>query len=724
MNRQLLFEFEDEYTEDDLQRDIKKTQILPFTQIGTPSPYRPPAKSRVQASMKSSGPVDVSFAVKPVFQVKPMQFKSQAPSGSQNEVPTGLKTPSNGSNAWARPKPTTSLPAPQLAATQPSTQDLNSTFDSYVPSQSHSIQEQAEEPKRQVSAQKSSVKVVPSRYMQQLAKIESTAKSAKKSAKNPTRNPLSTIDANGTSSSDLRRATIASSKKPAAKPVSATGRTSVGHSVSQMAKHGRTASISAIPDSDAVGASVTRASSDIGFSTSNSVKTANAMEANATGGTTAQPPKNTSQGSVALSSSQSDLRAALLQRREQKAAAAAAAKQAASAKARPSMGPPAGRPSLRSSAANVSTTANGEYGATNKTPGRALLVRQQSANLELSARKQALVSLESNSKVVPSRYMNAKVVPMVGEDIETNGASDETSSNGSAAPTPTRTPRGLQRSLSTSSIKKSSATTAKKGAVAAPTIAASKTTQQIANMSARIAQTISRDPSSSSLVSSSSLQSVNGAPKAPTLASVQLEAQILQSQLLQWHFVNHRLEQARAAKRATSTHMITAVLKKLEEMRKESDEVELALSALQAKVYGAELEQFKVSCTKPIANEIKSFLDKYEDTAVHLARDTHKMPTLGVAPTDLNSLLYSMQDSQAILDKIQREFGQEFSDWENTGNAIQSLASAVRTETLEIKSYSEMLHALSSMGNHQASLIIHKLHLQDAANTSSSISMP
>lgn len=191
----------------------------------------------------------------------------------------------------------------------------------------------------------------------------------------------------------------------------------------------------------------------------------------------------------------------------------------------------------------------------------------------------------------------------------------------------------------------------------------------------------------------------------------------MQSQLLQWLFVNHRLEQARAAKRAASTHMIVSVLKKIEEMRLESDEVERELSARQAKVYQAELEQFKIACVEPIMHRLGDFLEKYDDTSNHLARDTHKMPSLGVASPDLHALLYSMQESQQLLNKMQAEFSTEYQDWSSTGQAIHELTNVVREETDEIRSYSEMLHALSSLGNQQASLIVHKLHLQ-AANTS------
>lgn len=596
--------------------------------------------------------------------VKPIQVKAQAPLASAADLPVGLKTPSNQTTEWSKPKPpAANIPVPNFAAA------LESQPQSALTTASTA------------STQKSSVKIVPSRYMQAIQKVDPSSKTSKK---NPSRPPLGTIDANTNSiqqDSDKRRLTMAATKKgPAAKP--AANRTSMGP--------------------------VSRpANTNINTTTTNAASTAAPTSDSIFAATGTRGAASTN--SIPLSSSQADLRAALLARREQKASAAAS-KQATQkpGSARVSLGPnaPASRPS-------ISSSRDLPLPSTKPTPGpsKAPLVRQHS-NVESTLQRTNSSSSDTRSqpssgKVVPSRYLNFKSSAPEAEPLFEDAAE-------SSAPTPTRTPGTLKRSFSTSSLKKLQ--TSKKATSQAATVAPAKepaTSAQFASLSARVAQatTTAHNSVSEQTISAAS------APKsaaAPTVQSVHLEAQLLQTQLLQWHYINHRLEQAREAKKAMSQHMIMAVMNKIDDMRSRTDELAAQLSVRQAKVYEAELEDFKLTCLAPIMYSVHSFLEKYSDTAAQLEKDTHKMPTHGVKVSDLYAVLHTIEESNEILDRIQTEYSNEFSAWEETGQSVQRLASIVREESGELSAYSEMLHALSHLSTNEASLIFHKLQLEQA----------
>lgn len=641
-------------------------------QVGTPSPYRAPSRPRIAPVTRNAALPDAANNANPPAMVRPVQVKAQANLPSAADLPVGLKTPSNHTTEWSKPKPpAANIPVPNFAAALESQPQVTSTTASTA------------------STQKSSTKIVPSRYMQ--SSTQKVDPSAKTSKKNPSRPPLGTIDANNNSihhDSDKRRLTMAATKKaPVTKP--AANRTSMG------------------PVSRPTSLNINAASA-----TTNAVNATAPPSDSIFAATNARGAASTN--SIPLSSSQADLRAALLARREQKASAAAAAaasKQTASkpGSARVSLGPnaPASRPS-------ISSSRDLPLPSTKPTPGpsKAPLVRQRS-NVESTLQRANSGSSDTHSqpssgKVVPSRYMNFKSAAPEAEPLFEDAAE-------SSAPTPTRTPGTLKRSFSTSSLKKLQ--TSKKATSQATTVAPAKepaTAAQFASLSARVAQATT---SSSQNTVPEQIIPAASAPKpaaAPTVQSVYLEAQLLQTQLLQWHYINNRLEQAREAKRAMSQHMTMAVMSKIDEMRARTDELSAQLSVRQAKVYEAELEHFKLTCLAPIMYSVHSFLEKYSDTAAQLEKDTHKMPTHGVSVSDLYAILHTIEESHEILDRIQSEFSIEFSAWEETGQSVQRLASIVREESGELSAYSEMLHALSHLSTNEASLIFHKLQLEQA----------
>lgn len=655
---------DDEYTEDDLEKDLRKTQVLPFTQVGTPSPYRAPAKTRVVRIVKSSAPLEMSTSMTPLAIVKPMNIKSNSTQSLPTQLPEGLKTPTTNVTEWSKPKPPVCvLPAPIFGNSAPK----------------HEVQQQS-------ASNNSSVKVVPSKYMQCVSKPDTASKSIKKSGSTTSRNPLAQVDVNNNAVQDpeKRRMTIAASKKPASKPVQiASSRPSVGPTMSSN-------------------------------QTSQKPSTQATITANATSNSSVTVAKPSS-GNISTSTSQSELRAALLQRREQKAAAAAAAaEQKAAAKQAVATSKPSARPSLGHSSSNASlsgpaqrdTTAHQISAQTPHGDGRRTLTRQQSSCLESASKHRASLNEPSgNAKVVASRYMNTNLaskgaVKDVDEELDS-----------CSAPTPTRTPGSLKRSFSTSSIKKMPS--AKKSAAssqAAQTEAAKKEASahhQIANFSARVSNALSSSGASNVTIPTQR--------KEPTvnMQALQMETQLMQSQLLQWHVINRRLEQARIAKRATGTHMMLAVLNKIEAMRRASDEAEAELNARQAQVYQADLEEFKISCLKPIMQNVERFLHTYSDTATQLERDTHKMPMIGIEPVEPRSLMVALTESHQLLTSMQQDCLEQFTEWNKTGAAARKLSETVQEEIREIKSYSEVLHALSSLGNQEASLIIHKHQLQE-----------
>lgn len=140
--------------------------------------------------------------------------------------------------------------------------------------------------------------------------------------------------------------------------------------------------------------------------------------------------------------------------------------------------------------------------------------------------------------------------------------------------------------------------------------------------------------------------------------------------------------------------------------------MEADLNSRQAQVYQADLEHFKVSCLQPILHNVERFLHSYTDTATQLEGDTHKMPVVGIAHTDPKALMVALRESHEILTSIQRDCSQQFEEWNRTGTAAKRLANTVQQEVREIKSYTEILHAIATLGNQEASLIIHKNQLE------------
>jgi hypothetical protein len=199
------------------------------------------------------------------------------------------------------------------------------------------------------------------------------------------------------------------------------------------------------------------------------------------------------------------------------------------------------------------------------------------------------------------------------------------------------------------------------------------------------------------------------------MQALQLETQLMQSQLLQWHFINHRLEQAFNAKKASSMHMITMVWHKIVALEESLKAAADSLAEQQVQVYQVELEQFKVQCMAPLLQSIHEFMFRYSSTASHLSQDTHKMPSVGISKsssTDPRALLMALSEGMNILDSIQTEFVHQMGGWQKIGGAMQALTSVVQEETKDLKTFSEMLHAMASLNTHEASLTLHKLQLQ------------
>lgn len=661
------FPVDEDYSEGDLERDLKKTQTLPFMQVGTPSPYRAPSRSRITQVVRTTAPPDAANSTQPIVSARPNQVKSTTTGNAAAELPVGLRTPSNQATEWNKPKPpAANMPVPNFAA---------------------ALETEPSEASRAPSTQKSSAKIVPSRYMQATQKVDPASKTGKKTSSRP----LRAVDINTNTvcpeASDKRRLTIAGTKKVSAKSTGAP-RTSVGPSTRPSTAS--TATTNNTANSTAVAATAAAPPSDSIFAASSA-------------------RGSISTSSIPLSSSQADLRAALLARREQKAAVAATTKQNAQkpGSTRTSLGPngpPSSRPSLSNSRDLPMPSAKPTPGAP-----KATLTRQKS-NVESTLHRANSNPIDSYSqpssgKVSVSRHLNFKSSAPEPEPLFEEAGE-------SSAPTPTRTPGTLKRSFSTSSLKKlqTSKPATSQAGIAATHSRESSTSSQYASLSARVAQV-----TQSSTSEHSSGSQVAAKPNAPTIQSVHLEAQILQTQLLQWHFINHRLEQAREAKKVLSTHMIMAVMAKIDEMRSRTDELSAQLSVRQAKVYESELEHFKLTCLAPIMYSVHSFLTKYNDTADQLERDSHKMPTHGVTVSDVYSLLETLEESHLILDRLQSEFSEEFAAWEETGHAAQRLASIVREETTELSAYSEMLHAFSHLSTNEASLVFHKLQLENQA---------
>lgn len=704
-----MYEVGDEYTENDLERDLKKTQALPFMQLGTPSPYRAPPKTRIAVQVvRASAPSEPAAVVSSAPIARPTHVKSHSVSAMPTNVPQGLKTPSSQTSEWSRPKPpgasNAPIPVPNFSAaisTTSTTSNENHTSagGAKVSNFSNGAAVPAPTPSNDASKanttslQTSSVKIVPSRYMQALQKTELAAKSTKKAGS--ARLPLSTVEANNNSiqtntEAEKRRLTMAGPKK-----VGTTKQTASRASVGPTSRSNAVNNVSNNVPKDNI-ASAVPADSILSKSSSQSMS------------------------SIPLSSTQADLRAALLQRREQKAAAAAAAKQSAKNPiSRPSLGPAA--PTIASSRPSLGNTSR-ELSSASRDPSRESLTRQtpnSSKNLAISrTTSDGIESVAASGRVVSSRYMNIKTP--APDSLKRNGeSSGENHFSADPKATPSSTPRTLTKSFSTSSLKKLQTTkkATEQSAPNANTLSTrdSATVAQLGSISARVAHATS---SNNGIKENADVQTSSTSARTPQ--SVHMEVQLLQTQLLQWHFINHRLEQARNAKRATSTHMMLSVMKKIEEMKNRTNFLSSQLNARQANVYTSELEEFKMSCIAPMIYSIYSFLEKYSDTASQLEKDAHKMPTHGVSVSNIHQLLASLEEVNGLLEKIESEFNEEFKAWETTSSAVQRLSATIKEESAELLSYAEMLHALSSMSTNEASLIFHKLQLDQQKNPSSS----
>jgi hypothetical protein len=202
----------------------------------------------------------------------------------------------------------------------------------------------------------------------------------------------------------------------------------------------------------------------------------------------------------------------------------------------------------------------------------------------------------------------------------------------------------------------------------------------------------------------------------PVLSSVSAndrsDTSLLSTALLQWCFVNAKLNHALNTRQVRVEHLIHTAHERLTELK---TAVARDRSDLELKQEIYLLEELLATQLSALVDHVDSCasdsLTRYEELSTVLQYNTHRMPVSHV--TLDASVLHSMNECAADLEHVTGDSSAQLAQWTEVSALLSNLSGVVHEEVSAVKQCEQLLGALSVVQELELSLHTHLLHCNE-----------
>eukprot|EP00658_Telonema_sp_P-2_P037487 TRINITY_DN26959_c0_g1_i1.p1 TRINITY_DN26959_c0_g1~~TRINITY_DN26959_c0_g1_i1.p1 ORF type:complete len:370 (+),score=79.83 TRINITY_DN26959_c0_g1_i1:40-1149(+) len=191
-----------------------------------------------------------------------------------------------------------------------------------------------------------------------------------------------------------------------------------------------------------------------------------------------------------------------------------------------------------------------------------------------------------------------------------------------------------------------------------------------------------------------------------TVQSLSQGLQLEQSKLLQWKYMNARLETTAHQEQHLADSQLSGLTTRALQLRNDCHEAEMMLSQKQ------HITQLHANITQqhlalsPIAEVLSEFSSHYEELFLDIERSAHRMAISGVS-VDQDAIAQALGRSREVLDSIVAMIRDKTERVESAASTFQSLDAVVKRARSELVSSKALLREQKALEIEERSLIAH-----------------